>query len=87
MHLPAGERCKLCNKEFSIHDYRVWILAEGCVFMKISVISSTGAGRYCFFLGMVKNLLSECEDAVGYVDVSGHVIASWGTKNSMNKFS
>lgn len=41
--------------------------------MKISVISSTAAGRYCFFLGMIKNLLLECEDAVGYID-------PWGAK-------
>lgn len=35
--------------------------------MKISIISSTAAGRYCFFLGMVKNLLTECKNAMGYI--------------------
>ena len=38
--------------------------------MKITVISSSAAGRYCFFLGMVKNLLLKCNDAVGYIDAS-----------------
>lgn len=40
--------------------------------MKISVISVGGAGRCCFYLGMVKNLLLSCSDDVGYVSKKGY---------------